>query len=65
MQSFSGWTSIAVVEFDQPVEGDNIAPIPMALGGSDHTGNEDCWIMGWGRGSSSGKDIFHGGDKGG
>ena len=39
---------IAVVEFETEVSGDRIDKIPLAPANSDHAGNTDCWITGWG-----------------
>ena len=37
------------LSFDTSVTGDNIEPVPLAPKGSEHSGNEDCWITGWGQ----------------
>lgn len=39
---------IALVKLDSAVEGTNIKTIKLAAKGSDHAGNDDCWITGWG-----------------
>lgn len=40
---------ISLVEFDSPVTGLNIKPVPLAPSGSEHSGNPNCYITGWGR----------------
>ncbi len=37
-----------MIEFDKPVAGDYIEAVTMAATGSEHAGNNDCWITGWG-----------------
>ena len=47
---------IALVEFDEEVKGHNISSVPLAAAGSNYTGNEDCWVIGWGE---TGMSLFY------
>lgn len=40
---------ISLVQFDRAVSGTYIAPVPMATAGTNHAGNPNCYITGWGK----------------